>query len=322
MKFFRKRLFLLLAAGSLLVLTAVFYIQFVLSRPIGNGPAGPSVDRDQFAKLWTDRPVRLVGIGDSITAGLGARSTDHTFFNRLVRNPGDEYADMQGLCLSSVLSQLETQNLAISGSTSRDHLTVIEDRLTLQDPKVFGLVVMTTGGNDLIHSYGRSPPRECAMYGATLAQAEPWIVAYRARLDEMLGKIEACFPGGCEIFLGDIYDPTDGVGDAPSVYLPAWPDGLAIHAKYNAAIAESAKSRSNVHVVPLHRTFLGHGAHCRQFWRSTYVKEDPHYWFYENIEDPNDRGYDAIRRVFLNAIVENSVLRAGRLQDSQPKVDQ
>ena len=149
MKFFRKRLSLLFVVGTFLVFMAVFYIQFVLSRPIGSGPAGPKVDREKFSKSWTDRPVRIVGIGDSITAGLGARSTDHTFFNRLVRNPVDEYADMRGLCLSSVLSQLETQNLAISGSTSRDHLSVIEDRLTLQDPNVFGLVVMTTGGNDL-----------------------------------------------------------------------------------------------------------------------------------------------------------------------------
>jgi len=309
MKFFRKRLFVLFATGTMLVLTAVFYIQFMLLRPIGSGPAGPQVDREPFSKQWTERPVRIVGIGDSITAGLGARSKDHTFFNRLIKNPDDEYTDMQGRCLASVLTNLEQENLAVSGSTSRDHLTVIEERLKVHDPKVFGLVVMTTGGNDLIHNYGRSPPKECAMYGATLKQAEPWIDAYRARLNDMLGKIEACFPGGCEIYLGDIYDPTDGVGDAPSVYLPAWPDGLAISAKYNAVIAECAKSRTNVHVVPLHRTFLGHGAHCRQFWRATYVKEDPYYWFYENIEDPNDRGYDAIRRIFLKAIVEHSVLR-------------
>ena len=309
MNFFRKRLLVLLASGSLLVLLAVFYIQFVLARPIGTGPAGPQVDREPFSKPWTDRPVRVVGIGDSITAGLGARSKDHTFFNRLLLNPVDEYGDMQGKCLTSVFSNLEHENLAISGSTSQDHLTVIEDRLIVQDPKVFGLVVMTTGGNDLIHSYGRSPPRECASYGATLAQAEPWIEAYQVRLNAMLGKIEVCFPGGCEIYIGDIYDPTDGVGDAPSVYLPAWPDGLAIHAKYNAVIEKCAKSRTNVHVVPLYRTFLGHGAHCRQFWRSTNVREDPYYWFYENIEDPNDRGYDAIRRVFLKAIVEHSALR-------------
>ncbi len=28
-------------------------------------------------------------------------------------------------------------------------------------------------------------------------------------------------------------------------------------------------------------------------------RHDPHYWFYFNLEDPNERGYDAIRRLFL-----------------------
>ena len=300
---------LLLVFGIALVLCAIFYIQFVLARPIGSGPAGPKVAHERFEKQWTDKLVRVVGIGDSITAGLGARSKDHTFFNRLINNPEDEYPDMKGVCLSSVLLQLEHENLAISGSTSLQHLSVIEERLTVQNANVFGLIVMTTGGNDLIHSYGRSPPREGAMYGATLEQAEPWIEAYGVRLNDMFTKIDACFPGGCEIYVGDIYDPTDGVGDAPSVYLPTWKDGLAIHAKYNQAIVECAKARPNVHVVPLHQTFMGHGSHCRQFWRSTYQPDDPYYWFYENIEDPNDRGYDAIRRVFLQTISENTGLR-------------
>jgi hypothetical protein len=55
--------------------------------------------------------------------------------------------------------------------------------------------------------------------------------------------------------------------------------------------------------VPLHQTFLGHGSHCTDFWRTKiYCAEDPHYWYYDNIEDPNDRGYDAIRRILLNSI--------------------
>ena len=33
-------------------------------------------------------------------------------------------------------------------------------------------------------------------------------------------------------------------------------------------------------------------------------RHDPHYWFYVNLEDPNERGYDVIRRLFLNEIVE------------------
>ncbi len=88
---------------------------------------------------------------------------------------------------------------------------MIEDRLEVQQDDVFGLIVMTSGGNDLIHSNGRSPPRECAMYGATLAQAEPWITAFEQRLITMIDLIKSRFPGGCEIFLADIYDPTDVV---------------------------------------------------------------------------------------------------------------
>lgn len=308
-----KRLLVIVSSGALICSGIVFYTTFFMARPVGEGPAGPAVARENFDRPWTERKVKLVGLGDSITAGLGAKSSNHTFFNRILVNPQDEYEDMHGICLSTVLPNLEHENFAISGSTSQEHMATIEDRLQVHDEDVFGLVVMTTGGNDLIHSYGRMPAKECAMYGATEEQAAPWIEAFGQRLTLMLDKVEAAFPGGCEIYLADIYDPTDGVGDAPSIYLPKWPDGLAIHAKYNETIRRCAASRANVHVVPLYETFLGHGSHCRQFWRSTYVAEDPHYWFYTNIEDPNDRGYDAIRRVFLNTMVANTQLRASEV---------
>lgn len=309
MRIRKTRLTIVCFIGILAIACAGFYVRYFMLRPIGSGPAGPEVADESFRRSWSDRPVKLVGLGDSVTAGLGADSPDHTFFQRMIENPSDEFVDMQGKSLSSVLPELTTENLAISGSTSKDHLRVIEDRLSLHDPDVFGLVVMTSGGNDLIHSYGRRPPKECAMYGATMAEAEPWIASFRSRLNDMLDKVTAAFPGGCEIYLADIYDPTDGVGDAPSVYLPHWPDALAIHEKYNEVIRECIDARPNVYHVPLHETFLGHGSHATQFWRSTYVAEDPYYWFYENIEDPNDRGYDAIRRVFLNEIVDHSSLR-------------
>lgn len=305
----RARLILILSLGCALTLLGVSYNALFLSRPIGQGPAGPKVDAAVFSTVWSERSVMLLGIGDSITAGLGARSPSHSYFQRLLNNPDDEYPDVQGLCLSKVLPQIDSKNIAVSGSTSLQHMDYIADRLQPFDKRVFGLVVLTTGGNDIIHNYGRSPPREGAMYGATLAQSEPWIANFTARLSLMLDNIEALFPGGCEIYLADIYDPTDGVGDAPSVFLPDWPDGLAIHARYNQAIVATVEQRPSVFLVPLHQTFLGHGAHCRQFWRSTYDKQDPHYWFYENIEDPNDRGYDAIRRVFLNTIADNTSLR-------------
>ena len=58
--------------------------------------------------------------------------------------------------------------MALSGSTSIMHLDIDPRSVETQDADTFGLVVMTSGGNDLIHNYGRTPPREGAMYGATL----------------------------------------------------------------------------------------------------------------------------------------------------------
>jgi hypothetical protein len=138
------------------------------------------------------------------------------------------------------------------------------------------------------------------MYGATLEQAIPWIENFRTRLDAIVDQIESKFPGGCEFFIANIYDPTDGLGDAANAGLPAWPDGLTILNAYNEVITSAADKRKNVELVDMRGAFLGHGIHCTQFWRSHYDSRDPHYWYGENLEDPNDRGYDALRRVFLN----------------------
>ena len=175
-----------------------------------------------------------------------------------------------------------------------------------QDADTFGLVVMTTGGNDLIHDYGRSPPREGAMYGATLEQARPWIENFEKRLDEMIELLEARFPGGCMIFLADIYDPSDGVGDAAERVAARLARLHGDPPAYNDAIRRCADKHKSVHVVPMHAEFLGHGIHCTQPWRKHYRPDDPHYWYAWNLEDPNIRGYDAIRRLFLIEIAKQA----------------
>lgn len=294
----RRRLRWLAALGIVLIAAGAVYRHYWFAWPIGEGPAGPPVPRQLFEETWTQRPVFLLGLGDSVTAGLGASRLELSYFSRITRNPPDEFDDLRGCSLTAVLPNLEVKNLAVSGSNSIQHFEAVRD-VPEQEADVLGIVVMTTGGNDIIHWYGRSAPREGAMYGATWDQARPWIASFEKRLRGMLESLHDKFPGGCHIFLGDIYDPTDGVGDAPSLFLPDWPDGLKIHTAYNEVIHRCAAEWSSVHVVPMHETFLGHGSHCRQFWREHYRKDDPHYWYYSNIEDPNDRGYDALRRIFL-----------------------
>lgn len=290
---------------------------FWFLRPVGNGPAGPQVTPVGFKEVWSSRPVLLLGVGDSITAGFGPRP-GRSYFDRLVANPPDEFEDMQGRCLSRVLPNLRATNVAMSGSIPLQHLDKQIEPLPRHPPEVFGLVVLTTGGNDIIHNYGWAAPREGAMYGATFEQAQPWIASFEQRLNTMTDRLGALFPAGCEIFLANIYDPTDGLGDAHRAGLPRWKDGLAVLRAYNEVIARCASERANVHLVNLHEAFLGHGIHCRQFWRRTFRSEDPFYWYNENLEDPDERGYDAIRRLFLLEMVRVLPARLAGAPISKP----
>lgn len=211
---------------------------------------------------------------------------------------------MAAISLKRVFPNLRYTNLAVSGSTSMEHENRQIPRLPRMDANTLGIVVITTGGNDLIHSYGRMPPKEGAMFGAAWEQARPWITNYSDRLEWMLKAVTNAFPGGCHVFLANIYDPTDGTGDARRAGLPLWPDAMRIHSAYNRGIQNCAAGRTNVHLVDLHQTFLGHGLSCTQFWRKHYRGDDPHYWYFVNLEDPNERGHDAIRRLFLNEMVK------------------
>lgn len=294
----RNRLVPLIAIGLLVIGLTVVYRHYRYARPVGEGPAGPGVPRESFASVWSDRQVVLLGLGDSVTQGLGA-SPAKSYFTRLVKNPPDEFGDMQGVCLSKVLPSLQPLNLSISGTTSIECVDYQLPKLKPYGAEVFGIVVMTTGGNDVIHNYGRTPAREGAMFGAKVVEIAEWVQNFDRRLDAIADRIRETFPGGCHIFIANIYDPTDGDGDIQLAGLPAWPDGLKVLTAYNELLAQFADRHDDVSLVDIRTAFLGHGVHCTQFWHRTYCKTDPHYWYWDNLEDPNDRGYDAIRRLFL-----------------------
>ncbi len=292
------RLFALLVIGLLIIGATVAYRYYRYARPLGSGPVGPIVSREAFTSVWSERPVVLLGLGDSVTQGLGA-SPGHTYFGRLVKNSADEFNDMQGISLSRVLPQLEPINLAISGTTSIECVDYQLPKLKPYEVETFGIVVITTGGNDLIHNYGRTPPREGAMFGARASEISEWVKRFDHRLDTIANRVRETFPGGCRIFIANIYDPTDGDGDIEHAGLPPWPDWLQVVAAYNAVLTRFAESHHDVTLIDMRAAFLGHGIHCTHFWHRHYHSDDPHYWYWDNLEDPNDQGYDAIRRLFL-----------------------
>jgi len=281
-------------------LTVLFALS-ACDRPKASKPVLPAVPREAFSRQWSERQVFFIGIGDSITDGYGAPE-GRGYFDLVARGSDGDEPDMKGISLSAVLPKFKAINLSMSGSTSAEHLKYQLEKMSTFSEDTLGIVVITTGGNDCIHNYGNSPPQDGAMYGATLAQARGWIAAFETRLGAIIDGVEKRFPGGCQIFLANIYDPTDGVGDIENcgLPLPRWPDGRAILEECNDAIARTAaKHKNTVHLVDIHAAFLGHGIHCTDRRNPYYHAADPSYWYFENLEDPNEIGYEAIRRLFL-----------------------
>ncbi|MFO1008085.1 MAG: SGNH/GDSL hydrolase family protein [Planctomycetaceae bacterium] len=240
----------------------------------------------------------LLGLGDNATHGLGTPSA-HTYFQRLVINPPDEFADMRGICLSKVLPKLQQLNLAKSGTSS---INCVDQQLPLlkpYSPDTFGIVVITIGNNDLIHDFGRTPPRDGALFGTKITNTSGLVKNFERRLEAIHARINTTFPGGYQIYIANIPDLVDGEDDIERTGLPPWPEWQYLLASYNRTISLFAKHNPHVTWVDIRTGFLGHGIHCTHFWHPRYHEDDPHSWFLNDIEGPNHRGHDAIRRRFL-----------------------
>ncbi len=85
----------LVAFAVVAIAGALAYRHYWLARPVGEGPAGPTVPREPFGRPWSDRKVLLVGLGDSVTGGFGV-GEEHSYLGRLVENPRDEWPELNG----------------------------------------------------------------------------------------------------------------------------------------------------------------------------------------------------------------------------------
>jgi hypothetical protein len=280
---------------------AFYYGYLFLRHPEGHGPV--KIPMLEGVRGSDTNETWLVGIGDSVTAGFGA-SPGSSYWDRLINGEKDS-PETQGKSLKHLFPRLIVTNLSQSGSTSLQHEKHQLNRVP-QDGLRKAIVLMTTGGNDLIHSYGKAPPREEAMYGATWDQAQPWIQSFGQRLDRMVKDLNARFPKGLDMYVATIYDPSDGTGAMKHTGLPRWGDAVRILAAYNEQIQKLGQRHKNVHVIEVHRAFLGHGLHAQHWWETHYDPADPHCWLAANIEDPNDRGYDAIRRLMWNGVINTA----------------
>ncbi len=226
--------------------------------------------------------ARLIVFGDSISAGQGAPQ-GRAYFDLL---SGSELATFYGHAVPVV-------NVAVGGSTTANLAAQVTNLKSQLPAPVSGhsIIVVTIGGNDVVRSFGTDPA------GTPLTNAEQKIRSFIASLQD-----PAWFPDGTTILLANVYDPSDGVGQAAECLggfnFSAQTNALPTWAERYAAVARDL----GVGVVDALGHFRGHGFHSDDSANPYYQSSDPTLWFANDCIHPNERGHSELRRLFYEAL--------------------
>jgi lysophospholipase L1-like esterase len=246
---------------------------------------GDSVSIDLYPALDAGQIDVAVALERATTAGsvapLGAASLTY-------KNSEELWPDELGNDLISRYPGIELVNVASDGATIGEvfgeQLTQVEDT---NDPV---LITLTIGGNDLLSAFGNRPKK------ALLEKIERDIAeAYDFLVDHLRGR----FPHGT-LIVNTIYDPSDRSGKIPGVYDEIGPLPLEILDRMNDHIRALAIGTPRVVLADLYAHFLGHGVS---------VGDDDRWYWKRSLIEPNARGANEIRRLWLEVVDSSEVSR-------------
>ncbi len=241
-----------------------------------------------------EAPTRIVFMGDSLTDVEGMDTPFPMYPELLVSNDARWWPGAEGQDLVSAYPSLAVvHNVAVGGSVSsalRWQLRELEAREGAGPQRGETLVVISTGGNDVLESMDPFAIPEITR-GIT------------ANLRRVKGALEARYPDGMHLYVANIPDPT-GAGDAgeprcwepeQAVYLDEMVN--AINGRMRAA-GES----EGYGVVDYYGLVRDHGYGGLGVDAADPLAADPVHWYMDCVH-PNARGNDALRHLFLEAIV-------------------
>jgi lysophospholipase L1-like esterase len=266
--------------------------------PPGEDP-DPDVHNEIPDGYWPADPVRILYLGDSITEGYGASSSELRYVSLLEQNvewPGWDKIDFE----TSFPGLGELVDVSEGGATTGE-------LLDLQLPALDGqlsypvagetVVVMTIGGNDL----------QTALI--PFSDAEVIVNRALAQFEEIVDYFldPAKFPDGVFLYATNVYEPTDGVGRSPSCFFGIdFSEDLPQLDRFNGELAQMGRDRGFA-VLDLRGHFLGHGYHAEDPTVEGHDPDDPTLWFAPDCIHPNDRGHHEVRRL-VHAAVTGEVL--------------
>lgn len=267
---------------------------------------GPTVVPDPDTNSYVpdgyrpEEPVRVIFLGDSITAGVGATASSLTYPRLLADNDDDTWPDYEDTDLRGLFGDLEVVDVSVGGATTD---TVLSEQLPnlsneLGD-SVSGqsIVVITIGGNDM-----QANMIQILTGGDEVA--DEVISGVVDNLHEFVDYFDDTgrFPDGAFLYLSNVYEPTDSFGQVDQCLL-GLDIGPVLHNfdQANEAILGVAEERGTG-MIDLRGHFKGHGFYNEDPELPWHHPEDPSRWFADDCIHPNDRGHHEIRRLFHAAI--------------------
>ena len=247
-----------------------------------------------YAHTLPDAPRTVIFLGDSITAGAGAPGTEEDYARLLVHN-APTWPDWEGRDLASRYPGIGVVDVSEGGAWTG---TVLGDQLDRFEEQVSlplegeALVIMTVGGNDL-QSVLLDPGAVDERVDKTV---DNWAEIAAYFLDEDR------FPDGSTVLLANVYEPTDGVGQAAGCFYGLNLSALlpSLHAA-NTQLRERAEALG-FSALDLRGAFLGHGFHHSSPTTPHYDADDPSLWLANDCIHPNPRGHHEVRALFWQAI--------------------
>jgi len=272
--------------------------------------SGPGVDDNADPDVHTylppdyapSDPKRVIFLGDSITAGYGASDTSLQYSALLQQNDDATWPDEQGDDLATVFPGLtEVVDVSRAGATTDTELSQqipkLDDKMTFP-AEGQSLVVMTIGGNDITS----------LLMSGSADYTEP-LQTIQDNLREIVTYFQDAsrFPDGAYIYVTNVYDPSDGTGQADECFYGLDLSTLIDAMEQTNTDSEAMAEELGFSWVDLHGHFLGHGYNGDDEQNPYYMGDDYELWFYSDCIHPDDAGHNQIRRLFMAAIQDQAL---------------
>ena len=226
-------------------------------------------------------PVRVVFLGDSITAGHQPSWGISNLYRSLLEENSSHWSpefdgyDIPGLFPSATEFINVSQGGATTDTLISSQLPALESRLTFPAAGET-IIIFTVGGNDA--------------QGALVGDA-----------DAILGRVEnnfetitdwlldaSRFPDGAYIYLTNIYEPSNGVGRSECFFTFDYGAKLPKLEEANAGLVTMGEEKGFA-VVDLYGHFKDHGFNADDFTIENYDADDPTNWFEDDCLHPTRR---------------------------------